>query len=380
MRRRVQRIAFGIMYGAMGMLLPVSNAAALQDILDTPATSTELATSSLLLDVAQAGQRYVAVGERGHIIFSDDSGRSWEQAEVPVSTTLTAVYFPSPEKGWAVGHGGVVLATSDSGKTWIKQFDGYQANQMVIASAEKRIDDLEQKVDADPDNADLTYALEDAQFALEDAQTDAEVGASKPLLDVWFRDENVGFVIGAYGFFFKTIDGGKTWENWGGSIENQQRFHLNAISRITGGALFIAGEAGNIFRSTDAGETWETVESPYEGSLFGISGTGNVNEVLAFGLRGHLFRSVDMGETWDAVDTGSEVTLTSADTAADGKTVTLVGVSGVVLVSQNGGESFVGVEREDRLALTSVIKLRDQKLLLFGEKGVMIANSKGLDL
>jgi hypothetical protein len=38
-------------------------------------------------------------------------GRQWRQASVPVSVTLTAVSFATPQLGWAVGHAGVVLHT-----------------------------------------------------------------------------------------------------------------------------------------------------------------------------------------------------------------------------------------------------------------------------
>ena len=41
------------------------------------------AVESLLLDVAHAGARLVAVGDRGHILYSDDNGASWAQAKVP---------------------------------------------------------------------------------------------------------------------------------------------------------------------------------------------------------------------------------------------------------------------------------------------------------
>ena len=41
------------------------------------------ASRSLLLDVTHAGNRMVAVGDRGHILYSDDQGKSWTQAKVP---------------------------------------------------------------------------------------------------------------------------------------------------------------------------------------------------------------------------------------------------------------------------------------------------------
>ncbi len=368
---------------AISFLLAFFNAQsyALDDVLDSPAMKTNMADKTLLLDVTRAGKRLVAVGVRGHIIYSDDQGASWTQASVPVSVTLTAVDFPTETNGWAVGHGAIILHTNDAGLTWKKQFDGNFANQQVIDQAEKRVASLEKALNSASENEqeDLEFKLEEAQFSLEDAQLDAETGPSKPLLDVWFKNANEGFAVGAYGFFFETKDGGASWFNVSNRIDNQDRFHLNAITQITGGSLFIVGEAGNIFRSNDTGSHWERLESPYDGSLFGVSGTGNVNEVLAFGLRGNLFRSIDLGESWNRVDTRNEATLMAARAGEDG-IVTVVGNSGIVLVSGNAGESFQAVIRKNRQALSAVYPLDNGNLLLVGEHGVDIAAPTGRDL
>ncbi|MCP5160180.1 MAG: photosystem I reaction center subunit IV [Hahellaceae bacterium] len=351
---------------------------ALQDVLESKAMTTEKAPSSLLLDVVKAGNRLVAVGERGHIIFSDNQGKTWRQASVPVSVTLTAVHFPSQTQGWAVGHGAVILHSADAGETWEKQFDGNVANEVVIGAAQRNVAALEKALDSASDDkkSKLEAALDEANFALDDAKADSEAGASKPLLDVWFKNDKEGFVVGAYGFFFSTKDGGSTWENAAPRIANPDRFHLNAMNQVTGGAVFIAGEAGVLFRSVDGGENWVTLESPYEGSLFGVAGNGNVNEVTIYGLRGHLFRSVDMGDSWSGVDSGTESSLMGSFASSDGS-MYVVGNSGTILVSGNAGESFKSRVREDRVSLMSGIMLEDDSLILVGENGVVIADSQG---
>ena len=58
----------------------------------------------------------------------------------------------------------------------------------------------------------------------------------------------------------------------------------------------IAGERGAFFRSRDGGQTWERKRLPYEGSMFGIL-AWDAGHLLAFGLRGNLFRSGDAGVT-----------------------------------------------------------------------------------
>ena len=362
-------------------VLFLSKSYALDDVLDAPSMKTNLAAKALLLDVAAAGKRIVAVGERGHIIYSDDQGVKWTQAKVPVSVSLTAVHFPNDTHGWAVGHGAIILHTSDSGETWKKQFDGNKANQEVIDQSEKNMAILQAALESAPEGQqeELEIQLEEAQFSLEDSEFDAEVGPSKPLLDTLFLSEQEGFAVGAYGFFFKTEDGGKSWFNVSDRIDNQDRFHLNAITQITGGSIFIAGEAGIIFRSNDNGNTWESIESPYDGSFFGTGGTGNVNEVMVFGLRGNLYRSIDLGANWVRIDSGNEATLIASKGDDDG-IVAVVGNSGIVLVSGDSGESFNSVIRENRKAVNSVLLLENGNLLLVGEHGVDISGPSGRNL
>jgi photosystem II stability/assembly factor-like uncharacterized protein len=63
-----------------------------------------------------------------------------------------------------------------------------------------------------------------------------------PLLDVWFKDVNSGFAVGAYGALLETIDGGKHWEDVSDRLDNEDQFHLNAITAVKDAGLFIVGE------------------------------------------------------------------------------------------------------------------------------------------
>jgi photosystem II stability/assembly factor-like uncharacterized protein len=83
-----------------------------------------LASRGIVTGLGRAGKRVVAVGQRGHVLISDDAGEKWQQSEVPVSADLVAVHFPDAEAGWAVGHDGVILNSTDGGRTWVRQLDG----------------------------------------------------------------------------------------------------------------------------------------------------------------------------------------------------------------------------------------------------------------
>ena len=85
---------------------------------ETRAQQAPLADQSLLLDVIRTSEgQFVAVGERGHILLSDD-GVSWSQAEaVPTRSTLTSL-TSAGGKLWAAGHDTVILTSTDNGNSW----------------------------------------------------------------------------------------------------------------------------------------------------------------------------------------------------------------------------------------------------------------------
>jgi len=264
------------------------------DMLDLPAASRARASRSLLLGVARAGARLIAVGERGMVLWSEDEGLHWTQAKVPVSVTLTAVQFVDERHGWVVGHDGVVLASADGGQTWQRRFDGLQANALVLASAQSRFDAA---------SASGGQTLEEVQFALDDAKSGASFGPSRPLFGLHFTSPGIGTVVGAYGQVFETHDGGASWRSLGDQLGNHERLHLNAISVTSTGTMMVAAEAGKLYRSDDRGQRWRELSTGYAGSLYGVLDLGapGARDLLAFGFGGRVFRTRDGGNSWQAV-------------------------------------------------------------------------------
>ena len=107
-----------MLLGALGALAASGASpavAAAGEVLERPARASALAGARLITGIARAGNRLVAVGQRGHVVLSDDGGQRWTQATVPVSSDLTAVRFVDAQVGYATGHDGVVLGTRDGG-------------------------------------------------------------------------------------------------------------------------------------------------------------------------------------------------------------------------------------------------------------------------
>ncbi|WP_448106412.1 WD40/YVTN/BNR-like repeat-containing protein [Pseudomonas azerbaijanoccidentalis] len=309
-------LAFGVV---LGLLQGTTHAADYVDVLDLPVKVSALAIKSPLSGMARAGERVIAVGQRGHILFSDDSGQHWKQATVPASADLTAVNFPSATQGWAVGNDGVVLHSSDAGVTWQKQLDGRQIGALLV----KHYTAL---ANAEPSNEQWPLLVAEGQRLVEQ-------GADKPLLDVWFANDKVGYVVGVFNLILRTDDGGQSWTPFQDRVDNPQNFHLNAIAS-TGDAVYIAGEQGLLLKWEDNAQRFAAVPTPYQGSFFGV--LGKPGEVLVYGLRGNVLRSTDGGQNWTALDTGLHVSITAGLIDAAGN-YRLFTQGGQMLVSQGTG-------------------------------------------
>lgn len=355
-------------------LAATDRAALPPDSPDSP--DARIAERALILDLAQAASRVVAVGERGIILVSEDR-QHWRQIEaVPTHAMLTAVSAVG-DALWAVGHDGTILHSADGGLSWQKQ-------------------------------------REDVLDTSSDAAFDPRQGM--PLLDVLMLDQRHGFAVGAYAQLLRTDDGGAHWhfvatsaaqknesghapdaetetevEVEGGTLssaveepseqhlteadlalEAESDPHFNAIARTGSGALFIVGERGAAYRSRDQGQSWERLQLPYAGSMFGVLGFEG-EQILVFGMRGKVYESVDLGQTWVALDTGVELSLMGG-TALDAGGFALAGANGIVVTRASAAAAVKTHThrdaRQETPVLSGALPEPDGQLLLSGERGI----------
>jgi photosystem II stability/assembly factor-like uncharacterized protein len=324
------------------------------DPLQVPALPSRLAASSPLFAIAHAGTRLVAVGQRGHVLLSDDAGAHWRQAVVPVSVDLTAVHFASPQRGWAVGHDGVILHSADGGEHWSLQLDGRQAAQRIVDAYTPR---------AGSGNVELDAVLTEAKRML--AQ-----GPDLPWLDVWFDDERNGFAIGAFNLVFATGDGGATWTPASDRVENPKGYHLYALRGSgPGGDVYAAGELGLVLRLDRASQRFVALPTPYKGTFFGIVAKPGL--LLAFGLRGNAWRSTDGGHHWQQTPTGVDTGLTGGALLPDGA-IALVSAGGQLLVSRDNAASFAPVAAEKTQPAFGLMPAGANSVALVGARGVRV--------
>ena len=274
-----------------------------------------LATDSLLADITRANDRLVAVGERGHVLISDDDGGTWNQIPVPTREMLTGVSFSDRLHGCAVGHRNTILVTRDGGNTW----------------------------------------------SLKKPESTFEI----IFLDVLLLNNETGFAVEAYGEYWETGDGGTTWsQRW----ITEEELHFNAIAAGGDGTLYIAGESGMLLRSDDRGATWTILDSPYYGSYHGLRPLG-ANEVLIYGLRGNIYASPDRGETWKASPVEPEV-LVSGCAVIDDERPLLIGQSGMFFLRSADGGGFVSHREVEFDKGVQAVLAADGALIAVGNTGV----------
>lgn len=282
-----------------------------------------LAEKTLLTDIVNIQGKLVAVGVRGHIIYSKD-GQQWQQANVPVNTLLTALAFIDEQTGFAVGHDATLLKSTDGGENW--QLINYQPE------------------------------------------------IDKPLLNIKAIGQHV-VAVGAYGLYWHSADAGKTWKSefhdellieddrlyledlkqFEPEVYNEEKQfmlpHFNDIS-VFGDNWLMVGEAGFLAKSSDQGMNWQLIEADYFGSYFSSVDTAAGTQVA--GLRGNLFNTQDQGQTWSKLQT--PVASTINDSLVSGQYVFHFANSGNVFYSVNGDAFKLHNFDDGKAVMSGVIK------------------------
>ncbi|WP_150429019.1 YCF48-related protein [Dechloromonas sp. CZR5] len=275
-------------------------------------------TKAPIYAATKAGDRTVAVGDYGFVIYTDD-GERFVQGDVPTRAPLTSVFFLDAQRGWAAGHDGTVIATVDGGKTW--------------------------------------KVLREMR------------GQDQVLMGIWFANAERGLAVGQFGLALETRDGGKTWSERQLVDGEAGERHLLSIVAGRDGLLLVAAEAGTVLRSSDAGLSWQAIQTDNKGSFWTGAELAD-GSLLLGGMRGHLYRSTDRGEHWKHLVSSTQQSLTGIAQRADG-VVRVVGLAGTTLLSKDGGQHFETIVRPDRLAVTAIVPQAKGELL-FSAVGMVV--------
>jgi len=200
------------------------------------------------------------------------------------------VYFTDAMHGWAVGSSnssGIVYATTDGGTTWNQQ--AVNSFYYVDLFDVFFIDNQTGWVVGESGNIYKTTNGGTTWTNL------ATIPNSPELQKVNFTSLTNGYVLGTNNIYSTTTDGGTTWTN-GGSISDTKLDCLFTSSQIG-----IACGTNQISRTTDGGTSWSHTTSTT--TFRGIDST-SANNLWIVGDAGYITSS-DQGANWSSINTFS---------------------------------------------------------------------------
>ncbi|WP_224996075.1 YCF48-related protein [Cesiribacter sp. SM1] len=257
-----------------------------------------------------------------HKIFkTENTGASWKtvlelspnNAKYSSSAFFRSLFFVSAETGFAVGDFNKIFKTTDGGDTWTT----------------------------------LSW--------------DSKTIPYRAITDVYFIDENVGYVSGYQSddivmnfgftqFVMKTVDGGRNWQqvtiptNW-----NFREINIQFLNESEGFAhLTNSQEYDETYYTLDGGLSW-TKNSPDNFRYIHKAYWQNNGKGFLYGIdqqsRILLYRTENLGQSWEEVALPvflyQDVNIITDFLFSDEHKGVAVGSGGSILTTQDGGESWV---------------------------------------
>lgn len=338
-------------------------------------------TEKSIYDISFADERNGwAVGRRGLILHTSDGGETWTRQESPRFPVrhIFAVHAVSPEIAWAVGDWGARYVTHDGGKTW-------EDASLLVSE----------------DHPAFKY-LDDEQ--LEIFRSGGKVYDDTYLNDVFFLDEQNGWIAAEYGLIYRTSDGGETWEK--GSIIGKDSFpdvefpkSDAEVPREQWSALFTAAEQLNdkqhLRVRLEGFLTAEELRAHDGETRLADDRAGSVRDFLeGEGVSQDRIRienetpfdteSVDMAEfTASKIAGRGHVVIRVIETPflfdvkfTDPDNGVIAGLGGVILQTADGGRTWEYRESDSRQALFG-IGVGEQAVNAVGERGLHRVSTDG---
>ena len=414
--------------GAGGVVLSSSNSGA------TWSSSVPLSNSDLN-GVCVVGTVVLAVGNDGTVMRGELSSAQWKRVNVETTDDLKAIVAaPDGRRVWVFGALGRVLYSRDTGTTWETDENDVRETLLAAVCLQQCRQVLavgENGAVAIGENDEWKY-FNKSHFSLLSVTTgsndsvftlgsDFKVFHPSNARGIWQNDElqdiQSGYATGngsniwvtGTGKICRSQDGGQNWQkndliptvDLFGIVGDASGFRLWAVgdkgtvaSTVNGGAdwsakeitqaklfnirriadqVWIVGDKGTIFKYDSQRDEWDSVHSPINNGLLDIGGTVDGKKLWAVGFKGAIVYSDDGGRTWESQSLGSSPTLRSVAVLDDpASSILAVGDGGTIAISRNQGKRWL-IKRSGSVSLQSIaVSERTKQLLVVGEGGTLI--------
>lgn len=337
-----------------GVTLSALMAGCHAEVEDLPLVDRKISIADKFYDVkAIDADHAIVTGYAGKILMTENGGRSWQLMPTGTDRALYSVQFVDAENGWVSGQDGIMLHTTDGGKNWSRQATGTSVYLFAVAFLDR------QRGFAVGDRATLLETKDGGQhwairkLSQTEGLTEAQrIESQDPVLyDVFFVDQNHGWVVGEFGKIMHTQDGGVTWVEQQNSLIGHGVFDVLDIPTFFGVHFtnrtdgFVAGLDGKIARTNDGGTTWRFEEMeldyPIVDPLFEVLPMGQGN-AWGVGAAGEIVRLEAGANKWKRAKLGMEVaTWLRGIEFITPENGWIVGGFGLILHTQDGGKTWL---------------------------------------
>ena len=128
----------------------------------------------------------------------------------------------------------------------------------------------------------------------------SDIGGFKTTMnDVQFVDDNIGYIVGAYGLVLKTTDGGSTFD----TLATGRQETLTTVNFVNTQVGYVGGASGLVLKTTDGGASWYALTIPTSGIVrkvqFPSENTGYVfASQPGYDTDGFLYKTTNGGSNW----------------------------------------------------------------------------------
>ena len=222
------------------------------------------------------------INSNGDLIKTANSGNSWKiQRNFPYCAAMDAL-----DSVFVIGGADtVVYVSTDKAQTWRASIlrQNQATNKIVVVSKDT--------IFAVSTNASLgnTALFQSVDRGL----TWQPVNSSLIIKSIDFIDSKLGYAT-SFGGIFKTVDGGKTWQNVYVQPTGYSFTSIKFLDRNTG---YASQDFGQLVKTTDGGATWSVSIAHLTARIYSISFAAATTVFIA-GEDGYAARSTDNGVTW----------------------------------------------------------------------------------
>ncbi|MEK7655349.1 MAG: YCF48-related protein [Patescibacteria group bacterium] len=251
------------------------------------------------LAMSTDGTRGIAAGGNffgSALKWSSDGGKTWNSSSAGGATIMRAVSFaPNSQTAWVVGGSGKILRTTDGGSSFTDQTS--YASTASGGATFYGVFAL---------NTYTVYAVGSGGKVIKSYDegltwTSKISGTSNILRDVYFTDEDYGWIVGDGGVVIKTTNEGLTW-----GPQQSNSGTLRAVYFLNRDTGYAVGDNRTLIKTTNSGLTWTTlnVSSVPPVTVFRSVNFFNSSYGLIGGDNGTVVETID-GSSWNVLSAGT---------------------------------------------------------------------------